>query len=513
MRAVRAGGLVIAVLAAVFAAGCGEGAAPRPPPGSTLRATLVDRDGDGALERGPGEPLRDRTELGGGGRPTATLATFAQLTDLHVRDEESPARVPFLDRLGGVFGPTFRPQEALSTQVLAAAVRSLNRLHPQAVAVTGDIADNAQADELDLARAVLSGGRVHPDSGAAGYTGVQEAGNPDPFYYRPDVDPPRHPGLLAAAQRPFDAPGLDAPWYPTFGNHDLLAQGETPPTARIQALATGDRMVEALDPGVRPSPGTDSAAAVDALLASGVPGRSRAVPADPARRLVGPAEAARRLGRSLRHGRLDYTFDIGPAVRAIVLDTVDRRGGARGQLTREQLGWLRGALRAAGARYVVVFAHNPLETSDGGEAALAALDAAPRVVAVISGNRHRNTITARPSGPYWLIGTASLADYPMQARAFRLVRTAEGSTAEGSDPTQLRNKGGRGLSGSVKGSDPLEAGGGLGGGLALETWVVDQDGRGLAGVARELAFLDAQGGRPRGLAGAAADRNARLHLP
>ena len=76
-------------------------AAAPSPTASTLDATLVDRDGDGALARGPGEPLLDRTELAPRGRPGAVLATLAQLTDTHVRDEESPARVPFLDRLGG----------------------------------------------------------------------------------------------------------------------------------------------------------------------------------------------------------------------------------------------------------------------------------------------------------------------------------------------------------------------------------------------------------------------------
>ena len=43
--------------------------------------------------------------------------------------------------------------------------------------------------------------------------------------------------------------------------------------------------------------------------------------------------------------------------------------------------------------------------------------------------------------------------------------------------------------------------------------MVDQDGAGLAGVSRELAFLDAQGGRPQGFAGRPQDRNARLTLP
>ena len=348
------------ILVVLLVAGCGSQPAG-PPPGSTLDATLVDRDGDGALERGPGEPLRERDELGGGGRRVATLATFAQITDAHVRDEESPARVPFLDRLGGVFSPTFRPQEALTAQVLDASVRSLNRVRPQAVVVTGDLADNAQANELDTARAVLDGGRVRPDSGAPGYTGVQEKDNPDPFYYRPDSDPPRHPGLLDAAQRAFTAHGLDAPWYPVLGNHDLLAQGEVPPTPAINALATGDRAVESLDPRLRPRPGTDSKAAVAAVLAGGLPGRTRKVPADPARRLLSPAEVLQRLGRRGRDGgRLDYTFDVGPSVRGIVLDVVNRAGGARGVVTPAQLAWLRGALRSAGRRYVVVFSHQPL---------------------------------------------------------------------------------------------------------------------------------------------------------
>ena len=107
---------------------------------------------------------------------------------------------------------------------------------------------------------------------------------------------------------------------------------------------------------------------------------------------------------------------------------------------------------------------------------LALLDATPGVLAVVAGNSHRNSIRPRATahGGYWQISTASLADYPQQARALRVRRA--------------------------------------GAGYAVETWMLDQDGRGLAGTARELAYLDAQGGRPQGFAGRHADRNARLYV-
>jgi len=486
--AVRASAVTAALWLAVAVSACGDEAVSSdaaPAPGSTLRATLVDRDGDGFLERGPAAPLLDRTELGGGRKPGRVLARFGQLTDTQVRDEESPARVPFLDRVGPPFTSTFRPQEAESAQVLDATVRALNRQCPQAVVVTGDIVDNAQANELDAALAVLRGGRVNPDTGAAGYDGVQRAGNPDPYYYRPEHDAPRHPGLEAAAQRPFTAAGLRAPWYPALGNHDVLVQGEVPTTPAIEAVAAGDELVTELDPRLRPPTDEVSApAAVSALLSGsdGLPGRSERVAADPGRRTLDAAAVVERLRAAAAPragtvaGRLDYAFDIGARVRAIVLDTVRREGGSRGLVVPEQEAWLQRQLARAGERRVIVFSHNPLDASDGGERALSAMAASGKVVAAVAGNRHRNTIEPYGAGGFWLIGTSSLADFPQQGRMFKLSEAS-------------------------------------GGGVVLETWMVDHDGRGVAGPARELAYLDAQGGRPQGFAGRPADRNARLYVP
>jgi hypothetical protein len=101
------------------------------------------------------------------------------------------------------------------------------------------------------------------------------------------------------------------------------------------------------------------------------------------------------------------------------------------------------------------------------------------VVAAIWGHTHRNRITPRrnANGGFWLISTASLVDFPQQARALRVVETERG--------------------------------------VALETWMLDHvsPAGGLGEIARELAYLDAQGGRPQGFAGGHGDRNALLYLP
>ena len=99
------------------------------------------------------------------------------------------------------------------------------------------------------------------------------------------------------------------------------------------------------------------------------------------------------------------------------------------------------------------------------------------MVAALAGDSHHNRIAARSSagGGYWLVQTAALADYPQQARVLR-VREAPG------------------------------------GGTVLDTWMLDTAPDPLADTARELAYLDAQGGRPQHEAGTPLDRNVRLYL-
>lgn len=470
--------------------------------GSTLTSTWVDPSGDGQLLVGPGEPLIDRPRLGAPDRLTDELARLVHLTDAHVLDASSPARVPFLARLGPPVQSTFRPQEALTAQVLHGAINAIRAQRPELVIEGGDLIDNNQHNELAQALALLRGGVVQPGSGPAGYYGVQLPSDPDPFYYRPAIDAPRHPEMLTEAVKPFRSPGLGCDWLPVLGDHDALVQGELVPSAVTRNLAVGDRALWnmpanlKLPAGLRLSAGSSpdgppDPAFVAAFVQQALAGPTVRVPADGDRYELSFSEVIARLWNGSRAAaqpllsgastavsspQLDYVRDVGNALRLIVLDVVRRGGGSGGLLQPDQPAWLEQQLAGAGDRWVIIVTHHPLDDISGSAQLFELLDRSPRVIAALAGHTHRNRIIARESaaGGYWLITTCSLVDYPQQCRVLRLYATA-------------------------------------GGGVALRTWMLDHVANGPLGpISRELSYLDAQGGRAMHLSGTHYDRNATL---
>ncbi len=313
-------------------------------PTTTVQRTIFDCNADNLLEFTFGEehlPFDEAsereqesgdapcfTELGDGDRPRlspgASIINFLQLSDFQVVDEESPARVEWLDSTQRVpnlqpFSAAYRPQESLTTQITEAMARQArNARSPVTSApldltiLTGDNADSQQYNETRWFIDILDGTdqssapnpdpemedptlvepdgslrdaggprdrKIDPNSGIPGpdpyaelpdapgceatpgsvYDGVRDSGDraqaPDFGYYEPDSStgegedgdgytPDREdnlretpgrdvtvrdfPGLFEAANEPFEAVGLDMPWYTAFGNHDALVQGNSP---------------------------------------------------------------------------------------------------------------------------------------------------------------------------------------------------------------------------------------------------------------------------------------------
>ncbi|MBO9520209.1 MAG: TIGR03767 family metallophosphoesterase [Nocardioidaceae bacterium] len=383
----------------------------------TFRRGTPNAKGYAKIVEGPGEPHTVRAGLGADpqdgreDRRRAVLA-FAQFSDVHVVDHQSPGRVEWLDRfedpnaLGvnpGLLSSSYRPHEMLSAQVMDAMVRQVNSIGvgpvtgvPLAFMIeTGDNSDNCQRNEVRWNIDILDGKSVRPDSGSfSKYEGVSDnnALYYDVHYWHPEGTPglkkddklraehgfPVVKGLLDASRRPFTAAGIEMPWYTCFGNHDGLIQGNFPArSTQLDLLSKGAVKVITLPPGLSQSDVINALAdqnlleLIDSLVLS--PG-ARLVTPDPKRKSLSRKEVVAEhfdttglpvghgyTAANLADGTAYYFFDT-DEVRCVVMDSVNPNGYADGSLDQPQFDWLKATVEAAGDRAVIVFSHHTSDT-------------------------------------------------------------------------------------------------------------------------------------------------------
>lgn len=448
-------------------------------PGDTTRRTVVRGPvSDGGwheMQFGPSEHRQQPVPDGD------VLACIWHLSDVHLCDAESPARIEYLDRYSDPDSPyreelgdigTYRPQESLTVQVAVTMVRTVNGLLTgpttgapiDTALLTGDVTDNAQRNELSWYQRILEGGLVSPRSGddqRSSWVGASDASTWDERYWHPDGAPPgiepdrptrifgypTIPGLVEAARRDVQSPGLELPWLTVYGNHDGLLQGTVAPDAALRALAVGEARITGLPDGADPTLTAEAIVEVGpARYVHDDSSPRTSIAPDPTRDFTVPGEFARTTratGSNDVEEPTYYAADVG-RLRVISLDTVNPHGGWQGSLGEAQYGWLVDQLDEAADRYVVIASHHPSPTmtndyrpSDAeprvlGAEILTTLLERPNVIAWIAGHVHFHAAMRHgdETSGFWELTTASLIDWPQQGRILEFVRVSDAGRPE-----------------------------------------------------------------------------------
>lgn len=406
--------------------------------------------------------------------PSKTLSRFFAITDIHIIDKESPCQTIYLEPLMGMETSTYSPTMLYTTQVLDAAIQTVNALHKQnpidfGISL-GDASNSTQYNETRWYIDVIDGKVITPSSGA--HAGA------DTIDY----------------QKPFKAAGLNPaiPWYQAIGNHDHFCIGSIPADAGdLRGSYTSSEVVALANVLAYPTDiyntanhqlyymgVIDGATPYGDIIKAGKVGdpgftSPPTVVADPDRRSLTKPEWVNEFFKTST-SPVGHGFNLVPAgqekgfacysfvpkatvpLKVIVLDNTQREDDGstsihgHGFLDRARWNWLKAELAAgdAAGQLMIIAAHIPIGVQPKGTfmewfdnsanpssvqnavdlpGLLAELHSHPNLLMWIAGHRHVNVVkafvtddAAKPERGFWQVETSSLHDFPQQLRLFEI---------------------------------------------------------------------------------------------